>query len=196
MVGGAIGLAVGLGMLWVATTVLAIGMWFRAGIQFATWGSVLAVPAIVAALGLGYATFRADQARSEQPIIRPGTATLDASGAQLARFSATGEAQCAYNPSGSFSLDADVTAADGRSATLQLGLAEDGAASIALSIDDVVAFPGKGWEPGPDTIQLRPGTAAQSGGLTFTGLVPLTANGEPDPAEHWSGTVSWECEPR
>jgi uncharacterized membrane protein len=52
------GSAVGLGYLWLNLVVLGVGLWFRPSESWAL-GAVLATPVVLAAIGFGYASYRA-----------------------------------------------------------------------------------------------------------------------------------------
>lgn len=186
--------------LWLATLLLAVGLWWRGGSGWASYGALIAVPMVAAAVIFGYSILQLLQADAESPTVRVGSASLVLEGGRLGRATASGSATCILWPEGSFGLEAGFdpqqhfVTADGRSASVQLGLATDGAVELlAMSVGEVGATPGKGWQPGPETTRPSPGSTAAAGEVALSGIVPLTGSGEPDPDERWQGSLTWDC---
>jgi hypothetical protein len=184
---------VGAGFFWLNTVILPIGLWFKATDGWAV-GSVLATPVVVAAVGFGFTAYNAYQYQSQQPQVEAGTMNVELTGQRLGRVVAVSAADCQFLPDGGFHMDANLTALDGRSVSVQMGLAADGEISVvAVRVGDSFAGPGKGWDIGPDTTRLVNGWSHTGGQMELTDLVPLGGDGEPDPTERWSGSLSFGC---
>ena len=187
-----VGAAVGLGFFWLNMVILSIGMWFKPANSWPL-GEAFATPVVIAAVGFGAIAFNTYQYQQAQPRAVPGTAQIVIDGQTLGHASAAGSANCQLLVDGGLSLDATITADDGRQVDIQLGIPSSGdSPNMAIVVGNVQAFPGKGWDPA-STTHLAPVWNRASGQLTFDGLVPLDVNAEPDPTERWSGNLSWTC---
>lgn len=196
-----VGAVIALGYFWVGAMLIPLGLLFRARPDWTKLGAWVAVPIIVMSAGFGYAAYRAVQEEGAPPTSTNGTVTLSLSGAQLGTVDASGAATCQFDSSGALRLQAGagiggsaLNATDGRPVTIQYAMDANGAnRSIQLGVSGVKAVPGQGWDPSPQTIALSPTSTAHAGQVTLSGVVPLDANGEPDPTEVWSGVFSWTC---
>lgn len=188
-----VGGAVGAGFFWLNLVILAIGLWFKASGGWAV-GALAATPVVIAAVGFGFTAFNSYQYEEAQPQEVSGTVALEMDGERLGLVSASGAASCMLQVDGGLGVSANVLTSDGRQTDIQMGVAASGEVlSVAISVDQSQAFPGKGWEPGPTTTRLVDGWSRAGGQLILVGLVPLDGDGEPDPTERWSGSLSWTC---
>jgi hypothetical protein len=188
-----VGGAVGAGFFWLNSVILATGLWFKASGGWAV-GALAATPVVIAAVGFGFTAFNSYQYEEAQPQEVSGTVALEMNGERLGLVSASGAASCMLQVDGGLMVDASVPATDGRQAVIRISVAATGEVrSVSITVDLSQAFPGKGWEPGPTTTRLVDGWSRAGGRVVLTDLVPLAANGEPDPTERWSGSLSWTC---
>jgi hypothetical protein len=193
-VGLLVGLMVAGAYLWIGTCLIALGLIFRAKAGWVTAGAWAAVPVIVVSAGFGYVSFKSVQAEASQPQNVTGAATLSLSGARLGDVSVQATATCELDRLGGVAVDASGTSPDNRTVDVSFSVdAGGGNASIQLNVGGVTAGPGKGWNPGPDTMVVQPGSSRSSGTVMLMNIVPLTAQSEPDPTERWSGQFSWTC---
>jgi len=194
-IGAVVGAAVGAGFFWLSTVVLEIGLWFRPSASWAV-GAVLATPVILAAVGFGYISFNAYVAQQAQPTVVPGTVRLILDGQRLGHIDVNSAVSCALLKDGGLAIDAQPTADDGRPADIQFTMTAAGEVSVVIVANGVQAFPGKGWEPGPETTNLIGDPIRAAGTVVLTNLVPLGTDQEPDPVERWSGRLMWGCGPQ
>jgi hypothetical protein len=196
-----VGAVIGLGYFWLGAILIPIGLLFHARPDWTRVGAWVAVPIIVMSAGFGYAAYRAVQQEGAPPTSTNGTVELSLSGARLGTANASGAATCQFDNTGALRLQAGagiggspLNATDGRPVTIQYAMDANGAnRSIQLGVSGVKAVPGQGWDPSPQTIALSPTSTAHAGQVTLSGMVPLDANGEPNPTEVWSGVFNWTC---
>jgi hypothetical protein len=196
-----VGLVFALGYLWLGSLVMAIGLIFNSKPAWSTVGTWAAVPVIVVSLGFGYVSFRSVQQEGTSPSALRGSVALQLAGEKLGAVDVIGNAQCEYDGTGALRLRAGggvggstIATPDGRQVYVKFDL--DGSAidpSIQVIVGSAEADPGKGWQPGPDTIALAPGSTTHTGSALLSDLVPVDSKGHPDPTERWSGKVSWTC---
>jgi hypothetical protein len=187
------GAALGFAYASLNVLILVVGLWFRPSPSWAI-GAALATPVIVAAVGFGITAYNAYQYQAQQPQVEAGTMNVELTGKRLEPVVAVGSADCQFLADGGFHMDADLTAADGRLVSVQLGLAADGEVQVlAIGVGPSFAYPGRGWDIGPDTTRLVNGWNHTGGQMEMTDLVPLGADGEPDPTERWSGSLTFGC---
>ena len=196
-----VGLVFALGYLWLGSLVMAIGLIFNSKPAWSTVGSWAAVPVIVVSLGFGYVSFRSVQQEAISPTASRGSVALQLTGEKLGSIDVNGHAQCEYDGTGALRLRAGggvggttIATPDGRQVYVKFDLDRSAVEpSIQAIIGSAEADPGKGWQPGPDTISLAQGSTTHTGSAVLSNLVPVDSKGHPDPTERWSGKVSWSC---
>jgi hypothetical protein len=197
--GALVGAALAIGYLWLGAVLVALGLIFRAKPGWTTAGAWAAVPIVVVSAGFGYGAYRSVSDEGARPASYPGTVALQLTGANIGIVSASGPAICQVNSAGDLSLNSGagaegtLTSSDGRPVDIGYTMNRDGA-QVQIVVGDYNAAPGKGWEPGPDTIAVVAGSTAASGQTRLMNLVPLNASGEPDTTERWSGLLNWTCQ--
>jgi hypothetical protein len=201
----ALGLAVGstlaVGFFALGVALMPLGLLFRLGERWPSFGTWIAVPIVFASAGLAVGAFNAGRHEQAQPTSVQGSMSIEISGQQLGSTTAGGPAVCQESQDGSFTVTAGMapaggalTASNGQPAGITLSV--DGAGSILvvqIGVGTWQAFPGRGWEPGPNTTALAAGWTRQAGRMTLSNLVPLNPQSVPDPTERWNGTLSWTC---
>jgi hypothetical protein len=186
------GSAIGAAFFWSNLVILEIGLWFRPAESWAV-GAPFATPVILAAVGFGYVSYSAYQAQSQQPTVVGGTVEIVINGQRLGHVTARGSADCTLPVDGGLNIDATVSADNGQQARVQLAIRNDQVTMLALGVGDSFATPGKGWSISDETVNLPPSDVRTRGAVDFAHLVPLLADGEPDPTERWDGALSWSC---
>jgi hypothetical protein len=199
-IGAIIGVFVGFAYFWLGSTLIPIGLIFKAKPAWSTVGAWAAVPIIVVSLGLGYTAYRSADDSSATQTTANGTVQLSLNTGGVRPISASGVATCSTDKSGSESVvagtkgNAAIMSTEGTVVQITFDL-EPGATnpSIVLTVANESAMPGKGWDASPQTIALDPGSNMIGGHATLTGLVPHGADGQPVPNTTWSGDFTWLC---
>ena len=188
-----VGLVVGLGYLWVGSTLIPLGLVFNSKPAWTTLGAWAAVPVIVVSIGFGYTEYRAANDQS-QTTTANGTIALSLSGFGQYPVTANGVATCTTGTAGDMTLfggssgNAAVMSADGRVIQLQFSIDATGAnPTLSLTVGSQTST------STPGALALDAGSSATGGHAKLTGMVPTGANGQPDPANPWSGDFSWAC---
>lgn len=188
-----VGLVVGLGYFWVGATLIPLGLVFNSKPAWTTLGAWAAVPVIVVSIGFGYTEYRAanDQA---QTTTANGTIALSLNGFGQYPVTANGVATCTTGTAGDMTLfggasgNAAVMSEDGRVIQLQFSIDANSAnPSLSLTVGSQTST------STPGALTLDAGSSAIGGHAKLVGMVPLGANGQPDPANPWSGDFSWSC---
>ena len=193
LIGVIVGALCGGAWFWLTAVVLTIGLWFRPTEGWAK-GSAFATPVILAAIGFGYASYSAYQTQAQRPQVPTGTLNLELTGQALGQLEAVGAVPCQLTAAGGLEMNGDVTGTDGRHANIQFSLNTNlEVGGLVIQVGAQQAFPGKGWEIGPSTVQVYEGSTRTGGELTLSDLVPLGSGGEPDATERWSGRLTWGC---
>lgn len=188
-----VGLVVGLGYFWVGATLIPLGLVFKSKPAWTTLGAWAAVPVIVVSIGFGYTEYRStnDQA---QTTTANGTIALSLNGFGQSPVTANGVATCSTSTAGDMTLfggasgNAAVMSEDGRVIQLQFSIDANSAnPSLSLTVGSQTST------STPGALALDAGSSPIGGHAKLVGMVPLGANGRPDPANPWSGDFSWSC---
>lgn len=188
-----VGLVIGVGYLWVGATLIPLGLVFNSKPAWTTLGAWAAVPVIVVSIGFGYTEYRAANDQS-QTTTANGTIALSLNGLGQYPVTANGVATCTTGTAGDMTLfggssgNAAVMSADGRVIQLQFSIDANSAnPTLSLTVGSQTA------SSTPQALALDAGSSATGGHAKLVGLLPLGADGQPDPANPWSGDFSWAC---
>jgi hypothetical protein len=179
----------------VGAFVMPLGLLFTCRRAWPTVGTWVATLIIVVLSWVGYVGYQGGRAAMDAPSTVKGTVTFDISGVATARAMGSGEATCTLFDDGMFRVDAGrgfataapIVSADGREVTIQMVWRDEGGVFLAISIGDRASGIGQNG-----SLTLGQTSTPSNGTVIVRGILPADGP-EPDPADPWSGTVSWAC---
>jgi len=191
--GLAVALVVGVAYFWIGSTLIPVGLVFKSKPAWTTLGAWAAVPVIVVSIGFGYTEYRSANDQT-QTTTANGTIALSLNGLGQDAVTANGVATCTTSSAGDMSLfggatgNAAVMSEDGRVIQLQFSIDASGAnPSLSLTVDSQTST------STTQALALDAGSSPTGGHAKLAGMVPLGAEGQPDPSQVWSGDFSWSC---
>jgi len=175
--------------------VMVLGLSLRHSATWATRESWLVAPVVVV-LGLAAVGFaNGVDELANRPMTRAGTVELRIEGVGIGQLQGQGQARCTLDDD-NLAVHAGageggtLSASDGTPMMVQLGLLANGQPRLIAGVGGLEAHDDR--SPSVD-LRLDGASGTRAGTLHFSGLAQLGADGEPDQAAEWSGSVAWQC---